>query len=288
MASQIKMKDSQEYSRFLEVYKLKRGSESLQLFRKYITAVATNKRKAAVEAPVEQTMESFSRPSQGHQQGKAENTMYGDAANSYLETPFGAAKQLERAEFWATSVSLGYGSGGSTHQARHYSAYYARSFIETPLSVKGRVKDEYALQDFAEYIRTAQLQMTMNRGLMRLNLAGTRIDASGFVPSFNFEINQGFHPAPEISFDFVVVKRDSKDPTVNDFAQQVLAYYLYPEDTFWSRGSEEFTEDLYSDLESDFIAAVQDRNKDKARIRREVQRMREDEEALQRVREWWL
>lgn len=269
------IEDTRYYADFLKIFKLKKNKESIELFKKFVRAQATRKRGAApVEAPPvsDRTGDFFTTKNNVVTEGKAKDTIYGETANAFLEVPVGADKKLMRANFWATSFTYGYGSSGQTAQSRFFSAYYANSFKEDPIFVKGRLPSDDALASFTDFVRGAQLQMGLGRGLMRLCIPGGQIDMGGFIGSINVGYEGGFPTAPEISFDFIVVNRDGSTVLNTGYSQTLVAYFMHPDDSYWSAQSRKFDEDLRRDLESDLINRITKTNK---RARSFIERTRD-------------
>lgn len=244
-------KKSKEYKQFLRIFKLKETPDNFKVFQTYVNTVRTDRRaKSTTKFIPSEGLNNFkTTDAKLRTSGERRDVRY-TTEDSFLEIPGGEGASY-RASFWVTSVGLGYGSSGVTAQSRMYSSYYAHSLIEEPLKVRGRVPSDEGLATFAEFVRSGQLSMTTGHGLMRLRIPGASIDYSGFIPSFNVDHQAGFPPAPEIEFDFVVANYAGS--THNDVSQQVLAYYLHPSDNYWKEAARDFSDDLYRDIESEFL-----------------------------------
>jgi hypothetical protein len=180
--------------------------------------------------------------------------------------------QASKFEFWVTGVQYGYGSGGSTAQSKLFAIYYAKSFSRTPLSITGRVPNEKYKVDLQNWIRAGQINMARGKPRMRLVIPAANIAVWGYIASIKGGIEAGFEPAPEISFDFVVT-RDVRIDKKSEISNQIIAYFLDPQDKYWRNQSNIFIDTTYDALESE--------------IREELDKQKEQKVDYNNLRGWF-
>jgi hypothetical protein len=153
-------------------------------------------------------------------------------------------------EFWCMTVELGYGSGGQDAQSAFYSAYYSRTFKRLPVKITGRVPTEKYKEDMQLWVRDAQIRLARGEPRMYLNIPAANIRAWGYIPSFAGGQETNFGPAPEITFEFNIT-RDTRTDRKGALSQQVIAYFLDPNDKYWRRESRIFVDATYDALSSE-------------------------------------
>jgi hypothetical protein len=248
------------YKQFLKRYRLRSTAETKKIYEnRKARQVTTRKDRAAANLPGaeglnrfrlsdidEHTVSNFPAPDPRH-------TKNNITENSYLEITINKTKY--RVPFWCYSVNFGYGSTGSSAQSRLYKSYYANNMNETPLTVTGRVPSEEYLADFGEWVRASQIQIAAGRELIRLYIPAAKINAIGFIPDFETSYKSGFEPGPEISFTFVLKKRDVSNADNSKFSDQVVSYFLYPNSHYWGKKSTSIY-NAYSEIESELTKNI--------------------------------
>lgn len=162
----------------------------------------------------------------------------------------GSILPASKFEFWCETIDFGYESQGSSAQSKFYQAYYSRTFNRLPFSIKGRVPTEKYKEDLQLWIREAQIRMARGEPRIYLTIPSAAIKVWGYIPSFAGGQEKGFSPAPEINFDFVVT-RDVRVDRKGALSQQVIAYFLDPNDNYWVKQSRIFVDTAYDAYESE-------------------------------------
>jgi hypothetical protein len=158
-----------------------------------------------------------------------------NASISYVKP--GAVKSkntLRVLRFYLMELEQPHLLGGSVHQSKLYSHFYARSYSPGQVQVKGRVRTQSAYDTMATFIRDHQKLMVTQPGrsnssatdaisLMTLSIKDENLYYAGWIPSFQGGAKR-FNPAPPIDFSFEVIhdKHSTANKIIPSAAKRVV------------------------------------------------------------------
>jgi hypothetical protein len=135
--------------------------------------------------------------------------------NAAIKFTNASGKQLGLG-LWVMEYSQSHDLAGDISQSKWYRHFYPRSYSPGAITVTGRVRTQQRYDQVTEFVRQHQELMIQRAGysnagtryqlpLMSLSIPFENIYVEGWIASIQAGAKR-FNPAPEYTFDFLVVK----------------------------------------------------------------------------------